>query len=108
MTAAEALAALKAHLAKRGFGDIEVRMTGGYDPNSTPADAPLIRIETEVYRKGGVDPVILPRSAGSWPGYVFTDEPLHLSPGPFRLGHGSGAHAPDADHAIESKKPRVQ
>jgi len=40
MTAAEALAALKAHLAKKGFGDIEVRMTGGYDPNSTPADAP--------------------------------------------------------------------
>src|SRR3989441_6882354 len=32
MTAAESLAALKAHLAKRGFGDIEVNMTGGYDP----------------------------------------------------------------------------
>jgi len=61
-TAAEALAALKAHLAKKGFGDIEVRMTGGYDPNSTPADAALIRVETEVYRKGGIDPVILPRS----------------------------------------------
>src|SRR3989442_10014132 len=29
MKAAEALAALKAHLAKRGYGDIEVRMTGG-------------------------------------------------------------------------------
>ena len=39
MTAAGALAALKAHLAKRGFGDIEVNMTGGYDPTSTPADA---------------------------------------------------------------------
>src|ERR1700681_4969940 len=38
MKATEALAALKAHLAKRGFGDIEVNMTGGYDPNSTPAD----------------------------------------------------------------------
>src|SRR3989449_1133167 len=83
MTAAEALAALKAHLAKKGFGDIEVRMTGGYDPNSTPADAALIRIETEVYRKGGIDPVILPRSAGSWPGYVFTGEPLHLAAGAF-------------------------
>ena len=35
MTAAEALSALKAHLAKRGFGDIEVNMTGGYDPTST-------------------------------------------------------------------------
>jgi acetylornithine deacetylase/succinyl-diaminopimelate desuccinylase-like protein len=108
MTAAEALAALKAHLAKKGFGDIEVRMTGGYDPNSTPADAPLIRMETEVYRKGGVDPVILPRSAGSWPGYVFTGEPLHLAAGPFGLGHGSGAHAPDEYYVIESKNPKVQ
>jgi acetylornithine deacetylase/succinyl-diaminopimelate desuccinylase-like protein len=108
MTAAEALAALKAHLAKKGFGDIEVRMTGGYDPNSTPADAALIRIETEVYRKGGVNPVILPRSAGSWPGYVFTGEPLHLAAGPFGLGHGSGAHAPDEYYVIESKNPKVQ
>jgi acetylornithine deacetylase/succinyl-diaminopimelate desuccinylase-like protein len=108
MTAAEAFAALKAHLAKKGFGDIEVRMTGGYDPNGTPADAALIRIETEVYRKGGVDPVILPRSAGSWPGYVFTGEPLHLAAGPFGLGHGSGAHAPDEYYVIESKNPKVQ
>jgi acetylornithine deacetylase/succinyl-diaminopimelate desuccinylase-like protein len=107
MTAADALAALKAHLAKKGFGDIEVRMTGGYDPNSTAADAALIRVETEVYRKGGIDPVILPRSAGSWPGYVFTGEPLHLAAGPFGLGHGSGAHAPDEYYVIESKNPKV-
>src|SRR5437879_935626 len=107
MTAAEALAALKAHLAKKGFGDIEVRMTGGYDPNSTRADAALIRVETDVYRKGGIDPVILPRSAGSWPGYVFTGEPLHLAAGPFGLGHGSGAHAPDEYYVIESKNPKV-
>ena len=33
MKADEALAALKAHLAKHGFGDIEVNMTGGYDPD---------------------------------------------------------------------------
>ncbi len=39
MTAKTALAKLKAHLAKRGFGDIEVNMTGGYDPTSTPKDA---------------------------------------------------------------------
>ena len=107
MTAAESLAALKAHLAKKGFGDIKVRMTGGYDPNSTPADAALIHVETEVYLKGGIDPVILPRSAGSWPGYVFTGEPLHLAAGPFGLGHGSGAHAPDEYYVIESKNPKV-
>src|SRR5438046_10622077 len=68
MTAAEALASLKAHLAKRGFGDIEVRMSGGYDPTSTQADAALIRAETAVYKRGGIDPVVLPRHAGSWPG----------------------------------------
>ena len=34
----DAVAALKAHLAKRGFGDIEVNVTGGYDPTSTTAD----------------------------------------------------------------------
>jgi acetylornithine deacetylase/succinyl-diaminopimelate desuccinylase-like protein len=108
MTAAEALAALKAHLAKRGFGDIEVHMSGGYDPTSTPADSAIIRAETAVYRRGGIDPVILPRNAGSWPGYVFTGEPLHLSAGHFGLGHGSGAHAPDEYYVVESTNPKVQ
>jgi len=108
MKATEALAALKAHLAERGFGDIEVNMTGGYDPNSTSADAALIRSQVAVYKRGGIDPIVLPRSAGSWPGYVFTDEPLHLAAGHFGLGHGSGAHAPDEYYVIESRNEKVQ
>src|SRR5436190_14858581 len=91
MTAAESLAALKAHLAKRGFGDIEVNMTGGYDPTTTPGDAALIKAQVAVYKRSGIDPVILPRIAGSWPGYVFTGGPLRLPAGHFGLGHGSGA-----------------
>src|SRR6266576_1789001 len=108
MKADEALAALKAHLAKHGFGDIEVNMTGGYDPNSTSADTPLIRAQVAFYRGKGVDPIILPRSAGSWPGYVFTGDPLHLAAGHFGMGHGSGAHAPDEYYVIESTNPNVQ
>jgi acetylornithine deacetylase/succinyl-diaminopimelate desuccinylase-like protein len=108
MRAAEALAALKAHLAKHGFGDIEVKMTGGYDPTSTPADVTLIRAQTAVYRNHGIDPVVLPRNAGSWPGYVFTGDPLRLPAGHFGLGHGSGAHAPDEYYVIESSNPKVQ
>jgi acetylornithine deacetylase/succinyl-diaminopimelate desuccinylase-like protein len=108
MKAAEALAALKAHLAKRGFADIEVNMTGGYDPNSTSPDAALIRTQTAVYKQHGIDPIVLPRSAGSWPGYVFTDEPLRLAAGHFGLGHGNGAHAPDEYYVIESKNANVQ
>jgi acetylornithine deacetylase/succinyl-diaminopimelate desuccinylase-like protein len=108
MTAADSLAALKAHLAKKGFGDIEVNMSGGYDPTSTPADAALIRAATAVYKHHGVDPVMMPRLAGSWPGYVFTGDPLRLPAGHFGLGHGSGAHAPDEYYVIESANPKVQ
>jgi len=108
MTAADCLAKLKAHLAKRGFGDIEVNMTGGYDPTSTPADAALIRAAVAVYKRNGIDPMLWPRIAGSWPGYVFTGAPLRLPAGHFGLGHGSGAHAPDEYYVIESKNPKVQ
>ncbi len=108
MTAAEALAALKTHLAKRGYGDIEVRMTGGYDPTSTPADSALIRAQTAVYRRQGIEPLLWPRGAGSWPGYVFTGAPLKLAAGHFGLGHGSGAHAPDEYYVIDSANPKIQ
>ena len=108
MTASESLAMLKAHLAKKGFGDIDVNMTGGYDPTSTPSDSAVIRAATSVYKKNGIDPVILPRLAGSWPGYVFTGDPLRLPAGHFGLGHGNGAHAPDEYYVIESSNPKVQ
>jgi acetylornithine deacetylase/succinyl-diaminopimelate desuccinylase-like protein len=108
MKATEAYAALKSHLASRGFGDIEVIMSGGYDPTTTSGDTSLIRAETAVYRRGGIDPVVLPRIAGSWPGFVFTGDPLRLPAGHFGLGHGNGAHAPDEYYLIESANPKVQ
>jgi len=108
MTAAEALAALKAHLAKHGYSDIEVNMTGGYDPTTTPADAALIRAEHAVYKRAGIDPIVMPRLAGSWPGYVFTSDPLRLPAGHFGLGHGGGAHSPNEYYVIESSNPKIQ
>jgi acetylornithine deacetylase/succinyl-diaminopimelate desuccinylase-like protein len=104
----DAVAALKAHLAKRGFGDIEVNVTGGYDPTSTVATAPLIQSQVAVLKRLGIDPVLWPRNAGSYPGYVFTGAPLKLAAGHFGLGHGSGAHAPDEYYVIESSNPNVQ
>jgi acetylornithine deacetylase/succinyl-diaminopimelate desuccinylase-like protein len=108
MKAKECFEALQAHLKKGGFGDIEAKMTGGYDPTSTPADAMLIRAQQNVYRRGGFEPILWPRNAGSWPGYVFTGEPLRLAAGHFGLGYGAGAHAPDEYFVIESSNPKIQ
>ena len=108
MTAEDTLAKLKAHLVKHGFGDIEVNMSGGYDPTSTDPESKLIQTQLATYRKLGLDPGLWPRSAGSWPGFVFTSAPLNLPAGHFGLGHGTGAHAPDEYYLIESTNPKVQ
>jgi hypothetical protein len=69
--------------------------------------ASVERLEA-VYRRARIEPIKLPRNAGSWPGYVFTGDPLRLPAGHFGLGHGSGAHAPDEYYVIESTNPKVQ
>lgn len=107
MTAKGTLELLKKHLAKHGFGDIEVNMSGGYDPTETSPDSTLIKAQIATYRKEGIDPLLWPRLAGSWPGVTFTGEPLKLAAGQFGLGHGDGAHAPDEYWIIESANPKV-
>ena len=102
-----AVAQLKAHLAKRGFGDIEVVPSGGYDPTDTPLDAALIQSQISLLRRVGIEPAVMPRIAGSYPGYVFTGDPLRLPAGHFGMGHGSGAHAPDEYFVIEPSNPKV-
>ena len=61
-----------------------------------------MRAAAQVYRRSGIDPIFWPRRGGSWPGYVFTGEPLKLPAGHFGLGHGMRAHAPDEYYLIES------
>lgn len=108
MTKDAAVEALKSHLAKRGFGDIEVNVSGGYNPTSTDANAPLIRAQVATLKSLGIEPLLWPRSAGSYPGFVFTDPPLSLASGHFGLGTGGGAHSPDEFYVIESSNPKVQ
>ena len=107
MTAAGTLELLKRHLAKHGFDDIEVNMSGGYDPTETAPDSRLIRAQQAAYRKAGIEPGLWPRLAGSWPGVTFTGPPLRLAAGQFGLGTGGGAHAPDEFFLIDSANPKV-
>jgi acetylornithine deacetylase/succinyl-diaminopimelate desuccinylase-like protein len=108
MTPEDIVPKLKAHLAKRGFGDIEVNINGGWNyTSSTPANSKMIQALQAVYRSYGIEPMLIPRSGGSWPGSVFTDAPLKLPAGHFGLGVGERAHAPDEYCLIESTNPKL-
>lgn len=107
MTFDASVAALKAHLAKRGYGDIEVNVTGGYNPTQTRADSALIQSSLAVLKGRGMSPLLWPRSVGSYPGFVFTDAPLSLPSGHFGLGYGTGAHAPNEFFVIDSTNKNI-
>jgi acetylornithine deacetylase/succinyl-diaminopimelate desuccinylase-like protein len=106
-TRKEAVSKLRAHLDKRGFTDVEMNVTGGYDPTETAEDSRIIRAEMATYQRAGVKATHNPRLAGSWPGAVFTAPPLSLPAGHFGFGHGSGAHAPDEYYVVDSTNPKV-
>ncbi|MDP3748879.1 MAG: M20/M25/M40 family metallo-hydrolase [Phenylobacterium sp.] len=107
-TMADSVAKIRAHLDKRGFQDIEVDVTGGYDPTETDENSRLIKAEIATYKRLGAAVTVYPRLAGSWPGAVFTSPPVSLPAGQFGLGHGSGAHAPNEYYVVESSNPKVE
>lgn len=88
--------------------DIEVNVSGGYDPTQTDENSALIKAEKAVYGRRGITPLMNPRLAGSWPGYIFTGAPVSKPAGHFGLGHGNGAHAPNEYYVIESSSPKVE
>jgi len=107
MTRDEAVSKIKAHLAKRGFGDIEVNVSGGYSPTQTDENSRLIKVEQATLASAGIPMTMSARSAGSWPGVVFTGAPLNLAAGQFGGGRGGGAHAPNEWLLIDSSNPKV-
>ena len=107
MTKDEAVAKLKAHLEKRGFGDIEVIVSGGYSPTESPEDSVVIQAGVAALKNARIPYTIHPRRAGSWPGVNFTGPPLKMAAGHFGVGRGGGAHAPDEWLLIDSTDPKV-
>lgn len=107
MTREDSVAKLRAHLDRHGFGDIEINVSGGYDPTEVAEDSRVIRAQQAVFTRDNIPFALFPRLAGSWPGCVFTGDPLRKPAGQFGLGHGGGAHAPDEFMLIESNTPAV-
>ena len=55
--------------------DIEVNMSGGYDPTQTDPDSKFFKAVVSTFTKLGTAPLVVPRNPGSWPGYRFTAPP---------------------------------
>ena len=106
-TRAEAERKLRAHLDAHGFPDVEMNVSGGYDPTEVSENARLIKAQGKAYAAMGVQASLYPRLAGSWPGSTFTAPPVSIPATQFGIGHGSGAHAPDEYFVIDSTNPKV-
>ena len=107
MTKEEAVSKLRAHLAKRGFADIVVNVSGGYGPTETDENSVLVKSQMNTLKQAGIQFSLSPRLAGSWPGVIFTGPPLGLPAVGFGIGTGGGAHAPNEWYLIDSKNPKV-
>jgi acetylornithine deacetylase/succinyl-diaminopimelate desuccinylase-like protein len=53
-TRKEAVSKLRAHLDKHGYRDVEINVTGGYDPTETPENSRIIRAELATYHHFGL------------------------------------------------------
>ncbi len=98
---------LRAHLDKRGFQDVAINVSGGYDPTETAEDARVVQAALAAYKKMNIPVTLSPRSPGSWPGSLFTQPPVNKPAIHYGVGFGSGAHAPDEFIVIDSANPKV-
>ena len=109
MTKDEAVSKLKAHLAKRGFGDIEVNVSGGYGPTETDENSLLIQAQSSDAEAGGDRIYAVPAARpGSWPGVIFTGPPLKHAARAVRHRHAAAARMRRTNGIlIDSSNPKV-
>ena len=106
-TYADVARKLREHLDRRGFTDIRLNISGGYDPTRTEETSRLVQSALKAYDAMGVEAGLYPRMAGSWPGSVFTQPPVSIPALQFGMGRGGRQHAPDEFLVVDSIDPAV-
>ncbi|MDQ3929144.1 MAG: M20/M25/M40 family metallo-hydrolase, partial [Chloroflexota bacterium] len=104
------LALLRAHLDRRGYGDVEVVQIGALQPAKTPVDSPLVQAAAEVWRELGEDGVVVaPMTGGSGPMSLITAElgiPTVMAGG--LANADSRAHSPNESIRLEDFKSAIR
>ena len=92
---------VRAHLEKKGFGDLEYRSLGGGDEwSQTSVKEPVVQSVLAMYKNYGIEPMIFPRSPASSPQAQYTRN-LGLPAAGGGLGHGSGEHSDNEYIVVE-------
>jgi acetylornithine deacetylase/succinyl-diaminopimelate desuccinylase-like protein len=94
MSVGAAVQALKEHLRRRGFADIEVNMDSGYPAARTPFESAPVQAMIAAYRALGYEPTFQPVEPSATPYFLYT-EVLGM---PFvwgGLGTAGGSHGPN-------------
>ncbi len=105
----EVLERLRKHLKDKGFGDIEVKDLGSFEPAGTPLSSrigqSLVSAYKDVY---GKEPNILPWSAGSSSTWYYTSVGTPAAAGPGVGYQGSKVHAPNEHVRLEDARRAIK
>jgi len=86
--------AIRAHLDKHGFADIEMKIYNKYYWSKVSVNEAVVQAMIETYREMGKEPQIWPLNPGSAPYYVF-ERYLQIPYVTGGMGHGARQHSSD-------------
>ena len=91
---AAVLQLLRAHLARRGFTHVEVRLRSAYPASRCTPDEPVVKALIEACRQHAAFVQVYPIHAGAAPMHMFSDV-IGIPYAFGGVGHGAGAHGPN-------------
>jgi acetylornithine deacetylase/succinyl-diaminopimelate desuccinylase-like protein len=100
----EVMDLLRAHLDRRGFGHVEVRLRAAYPGSQCVPDQPVVAALIEACRAHATSVQVFPIHAGSAPMHVFS-EVIGIPYAFGGVGHGAGAHGPNEYILLDDVAP---
>lgn len=90
----EVVDAIRTHLAKNGFADIEMKVYNKYYWSKVSVQEKVVQAMIDTYKQMGTEPQIWPLNPGSAPYYVF-ERYLQIPYVTGGMGHGARQHSSD-------------
>jgi acetylornithine deacetylase/succinyl-diaminopimelate desuccinylase-like protein len=100
----EVLRLLRAHLDRRGFRHVQVKLRSSYPASRAITGTPVVRALIDACREHSADLHVWPIHAGAAPMHVFSDV-IGIPYAFGGVGHGGGAHGPDEYILVDDIAP---